>query len=274
MMISTHGLQFHVDDRGKGEAIVFLHGFTGAVDNWTPFTEDWSDRYRCIAIDLIGHGKSSKPEDPAYYSMESMSQYLKDILDQLNVKNANVIGYSMGGRLALSFAAHHPSYVKSLILESSSPGLETIEEREERILKDDALAKRIAEDGVESFVTFWEEVPLFRTQKRLPQSLQRELRKQRLTNSTTGLVNSLKGMGTGAQPSNWDKLKAISIPTLLLVGEYDKKFVSIANRMNERLPNGQIEEIIDAGHTIHLEQPQIFDKMVIGFLGKLKVRQN
>ncbi|WP_377888070.1 2-succinyl-6-hydroxy-2,4-cyclohexadiene-1-carboxylate synthase [Alkalihalobacillus sp. R86527] len=274
MMITSDGLQFHVEDRGEGDVIVLLHGFTGALENWRPFIEKWSDRYRCIAVDLIGHGKSSKPELPACYTMEAMSRYLKDILDQLNVKKANLVGYSMGGRFALSFAVQYPTYVKSLILESSSPGLETAEEREERIMKDRALSKRIDESGIEAFVSFWESLPLFQTQKRLPSSVQREIKDQRLANSKVGLINSLKGMGTGTQPSNWEQLPHLQHPILLLVGEEDKKFIRIANRMAERLPEGIVKKINGAGHTIHVEQPQIFDKMVIGFLEKLSERQN
>ncbi|MCA0986453.1 2-succinyl-6-hydroxy-2,4-cyclohexadiene-1-carboxylate synthase [Guptibacillus algicola] len=274
MLIPSHGLQFHVEDRGEGDVIVLLHGFTGAVENWEPFIEKWSDRYRCIAVDLIGHGKSSKPDHATSYTMGAMSIYLKDILDQLNVKKANLIGYSMGGRFALSFAVKYPAYVKSLILESSSPGLETAEEREERITKDSALAKRIAESGIDEFVAFWESLPLFQSQQHLPSSVQREIRNQRLTNSTTGLINSLKGMGTGTQPSNWEQLMYLPHPMLLLVGEEDEKFIEIANRMAERLPEAIVEQINEASHTIHVEQPQIFDKMVIGFLEKLSERQN
>lgn len=274
MIISIQKFQFNIEDKGEGDVILFLHGFTGSASNWQPFIDAWSNRHRCIAVDLIGHGKSSKPQNVEHYTMDAMSDYLKAILDRLNVKQANILGYSMGGRLALSFATHYPTYVKSLILESSSPGLQTSKEREERISKDHALASRISERGIAEFVSFWESLPLFAGQKKLPQSVQNKIREQRLSNSSIGLINSLKGMGTGAQSSNWEKLQHVNVPTLLLVGEHDEKFIKIAKSMAERLHDGVIEKINGAGHTIHVEEPQIFDKMVVGFLEKLSETQN
>ncbi|KMM37293.1 2-succinyl-6-hydroxy-2,4-cyclohexadiene-1-carboxylate synthase [Guptibacillus hwajinpoensis] len=268
MMIDVEDLSFYVEKKGEGEPILLLHGFTGSSSNWQPFIDKWSSSFQIIAVDLIGHGKSSKPDDPSFYSMETMSGYLKKVLDRLNVNKVHLLGYSMGGRLALSFAIQYPSLVKSLILESSSPGLPTIEERGERVRKDNALANRIKEKGISEFVQFWETIPLFASQKNLSQSVQSKVREQRLRNSEIGLANSLIGMGTGAQSSYWDHLDHLEFPVLLLTGELDKKFVSIAKQMKKSLSRADFVQINNVGHTIHVEEPQIFDKMVVAFLKK------
>ena len=137
----------------------------------------------------------------------------------------------MGGRLALSYAMEYPHRVRKLILESSSPGLKTEEERKNRQIQDHKLAQFILDKGIESFVDYWENIPLFSTQKSLPEAKQQEIRKQRLQNSPTGLANSLKGMGSGAQPSWWDRLSEFEVETLLLTGSLDQKFCSIAEQM-------------------------------------------
>ena len=268
MMIEVEDLSFYVEKKGKGETLLLLHGFTGASSNWKPFIDKWSSSFQVIAVDLIGHGKSSKPDDPSFYSIEKMSGYLKKVLDRLNVTNVHLLGYSMGGRLALSFAIRYPSLVKSLILESSSPGLLTIGERDERVRKDHALATRIKEKGISEFVQFWETISLFASQRNLPQSVQSKVREQRLRNSEIGLANSLIGMGTGAQPSYWNQLNHMAFPVLLLTGELDQKFVSIAKRMKKSLSRADFVQINHVGHTIHVEEPQIFDKMVVAFLKK------
>ncbi|MBN8209443.1 2-succinyl-6-hydroxy-2,4-cyclohexadiene-1-carboxylate synthase [Bacillus sp. NTK071] len=268
MMIGVEDLSFHVEKKGEGETVLLLHGFTGSSSNWAPFIDKWSSSFQVIAVDLIGHGKSSKPDDYSCYTMETMSRYLRILLDHLNVDKVHLLGYSMGGRLGLWFAIQYPLMIKSLILESSSPGLFTLRERDERVRKDHALANRIKKRGISEFVQFWETIPLFASQKNLHESVQSEIRKQRLRNSEIGLANSLLGMGTGAQPSYWSELEHLKFPVLLMAGELDQKFVLIAKQMEKSLSQADFVQINDVGHTIHVEEPQIFDKMVVAFLKK------
>ncbi|MGA9286711.1 MAG: 2-succinyl-6-hydroxy-2,4-cyclohexadiene-1-carboxylate synthase [Anaerobacillus sp.] len=268
MMVKIEGQSFHVEIEGVGEPLLLLHGFTGDSSSWSSFIQSWSSSFQVVAIDLIGHGKSSKPLDPSYYSMEAMSSTLKKLLDHLGLNKIHILGYSMGGRFALSFTLQYPSYVKSLILESSSPGLKTSMEREERRQRDHALAERIIEKGIVDFVEFWETIPLFASQQQLPEEVQSKTRAQRLRNSEIGLSNSLKGMGTGAQKPLWNQLNRLDIPVLLITGELDKKFISIAKQMEKAISQADFVQINDAGHTIHVEHPQIFDKIVVAFLKK------
>ncbi len=167
--------------------------------------------------------------------------------------------------MALHLAVTRPHLVSHLILESASPGLLTEEERSARRVKDEALAERILEQGMEEFVNFWEDIPLFETQKRLPASIQEEIRQGRLGQRPIGLVNSLKGMGTGSQPSWWEHLSAMEIPVDLLVGELDEKFVGIAKRMKERNPTFTITSFSGCGHAIHVEEPQKFGTIIEDF---------
>ncbi|WP_283153836.1 2-succinyl-6-hydroxy-2,4-cyclohexadiene-1-carboxylate synthase [Guptibacillus hwajinpoensis] len=268
MIYTVGGQPFHVEIAGEGEPLLLLHGFTGSSENWSSFMKRWSRLYKVIAIDLIGHGESAKPNDASQYTMESMGSYLKQLLNLLGIDQLHLLGYSMGGRFALSFAVQYPSLIKTLILESSSPGLFTEDQRRERVQKDHALARRIQKEGIEDFVTFWESLPLFSSQKKLSPSIQSEIRKQRLSNTEIGLANSLIGMGTGAQASYWSVLEKITFPVLLIVGEYDQKFISIGKQMEKKLPQADFVQIIGAGHTIHVEEPEIFDKMVVAFLKK------
>ncbi|MBO1914528.1 alpha/beta fold hydrolase, partial [Microvirga sp. 3-52] len=106
------------------------------------------------------------------------------------------VGYSMGGRIALSYTINHPKRVASLILESSTPGLETERERIERMNKDKILAQKICSEGILSFVEFWEGIPLFDTQKKLSTEQQQKIRTERLSQNAVGLANSLLGIGT------------------------------------------------------------------------------
>lgn len=246
--------------------LVLLHGFTGSTANWAHQQAVFAAHYRTIVVDLLGHGQTEAPADPARYSMEQSASDLAGLLTTIAPGPVNLLGYSMGGRLALYFAAHYPYLVQSLILESASPGLADDEARQERIHSDGELADAIEAGGMAAFVERWEKLPLFVTQQTLPPTVQSQLHEQRLQNRPQGLANSLRGMGTGRQPSLWEQLTTLSVPALLLAGELDQKFKVIAQQMATYLPKATVTIVPEAGHTIHLEQPQAFQEHVLNFL--------
>lgn len=262
MILRVNEIDYFVDVKGEGFPLVFLHGFTGDTHTWDEITGRLKKSYQCIAIDIIGHGRSESPSDSARYTMDQASRDIKTILIQLDIKSAAFIGYSMGGRLALHFSNLYPECVSALLLESASPGLKTEEEQIERRKRDHALAERIMDEGVEAFVNFWEEIPLFSTQKRLPIEVQESIRRQRLQQTPVGLSNSLKGMGTGAQPSWWGSLHELSFPVILMIGELDRKFAAIAEEMGKYIPEVEIITFFDTGHAIHVEEPRKFGTMI------------
>ena len=260
------GVNYAYRRSGHGEPLVLLHGFTGSQTNWEAHIDAFAAQYSVITVDLLGHGQSDSPGDNERYSMENAAEDLITLFANLDLPSVNLLGYSMGGRLALYVALHYPNHVQSLILESASPGLKTESEREARRRSDEMLAHRIERDGVEAFVDYWENLPLWDSQKSLPDEVSASLRAQRLSNDPTGLANSLRGMGTGAQPSLWGQLSEAPMPVQLIIGELDSKFVNIASEMHKILPHSRLSIIPDAGHTAHLEQPARFSTIVLQFL--------
>ncbi len=264
--LHVNGVHLNVALSGAGLPLVLLHGFTGSITSWKPHIPIFEKRFQTIAVDLLGHGSSDSPADPMRYRMERCVEDLISIFEQLGLEQVSLLGYSMGGRVALHVAAAHPDRVHTLVLESASPGLAGPAERQARMASDGALADSIERDGLEAFVNEWEHLRLFVTQARLPESVRAELRAQRLQNNPRGLANSLHGLGTGAQTSLWGRLREIRVPTLLIAGMLDQKFTAIARAMAGALPNARLALVPDAGHTIHLEQPEVFDKLVLEFL--------
>jgi 2-succinyl-6-hydroxy-2,4-cyclohexadiene-1-carboxylate synthase len=173
----------------------------------------------------------------------------------------------MGGRLALGFALTHPERVSALILESSSAGLAGASERTARIYSDEALAERIITVGIEAFVDEWEKLPLWASQT---PHIRQALRLQRLNNNPIGLANSLRGMGTGAQPYWGDSLSSLTMPVLYLTGALDDKFTSIASQMIRHTPYGMHITIAGAGHAVHLEAPQGYIHAIRAFLQQVQ----
>jgi 2-succinyl-6-hydroxy-2,4-cyclohexadiene-1-carboxylate synthase len=266
MDLDIEGVRYHIEICGEGYPLLLLHGFTGDSSTWMPFCKTWGLHSRMIIPDIIGHGKTEAPPQLERYQIESAAHDLNQILENLGVEKTDLLGYSMGGRLALTFAMLFPEKVRRLILESSSPGLATEAERTERRMKDGELANFIIEKGMESFVDHWEKIPLFSTMESLSPKVKAAVRQQRLSHSPQGLAKSLLGMGTGAQSSWWDSLKQLNCKILLLTGEKDDKFCGIAETMQQLLKNSRWMVVKDSGHAIHVEVKEKFGTIVSEFL--------
>lgn len=260
------GVRYNVETVGEGFPVILLHGFTGDSTTWASYFEEWGQHSKLVAVDIIGHGKTDSPEDINRYRMLSVCDDLFLLMEKLSIKKADIIGYSMGGRLALSFALKYPTKVRKLVLESTSPGLKSEDERKVRIEQDQKLASFIKEEGIQAFVEYWGNIPLFQSQKKLPRIVQEQIKEQRLQNSPIGLALSLEGMGTGAQPSWWGNLPELDHETLLITGEEDQKFCKIAEEMTKELKNASWETIAGCGHAIHVEDREKFGTIVSRFL--------
>ncbi len=262
LTLPIRSLDYHVRLFNKDglKKIVLLHGFTGSMKTWEEVIEELPNSLAILAIDLIGHGKTAKPLEASRYSVEEQIEDLRTIFDQIGWKDFILVGYSMGGRLALSYANKYS--VAHLILESSSPGVQDKEAREQRIEADSNLAAMIEKEGIESFVEYWGNIPLFLSQKKLSLKKRRAIREERVSQEEIGLANSLRGFSTGIQPSLWDKLDSMIFPVTLVTGAEDKKFCEIAKKMEEILPNVKRITVKEVGHAIHVENPKLFATIV------------
>ncbi len=246
--------------------VLFLHGFLGAGRDWNACMTALSDQFRCIAVDLPGHGRSVNLDDAAY-TFPGCATAIIDTLDQLNYETCSVVGYSMGGRVALYLANTFPDRINKLVLESSSPGLRTEKERQARREHDARLARELETGDWEAFLTRWYVQPLFRTLIRDQKRLERMIAERR-HNNPLELARSLRGLGTGTQPSLWNQLPKINVRLMLLVGEHDTKFRAIANEMAALQPQAQVAVVPDAGHNVHEEHPAAFIEIVRAFLAE------
>jgi len=262
----VNGVRFAVRESGRGDTVLLLHGFTGSSASFANLMSALSERYHVLAPDLLGHGKTDAPLDWHRYSMEHAVRDIESLFDALDVPEAGMIGYSMGGRIALSFACDFPQRIKSLVLESASPGILESHEREVRIRSDWELSARLLAEGVESFVEYWQSIPLFQNHGQKNPLVAAQEQRIRLSQRAAGLAASLKGCGTGAQSPRWDALSHLRLPVLLVTGETDPKFQNIASQMVRILPHARHVSVSNAGHTVHLEQPRAFETNVIEFL--------
>ncbi len=264
---SDEGPRAKAPEHARRVPVVLLHGFTGSKESWLELREALSDSRRVVSIDLPGHGGTQAGSEAENYSMGRAVAMVKALMaDCLDAPRFSLVGYSMGGRLALAIALDHGSSVEKLVLESASPGIADGAERARRRQSDEELAAFVESEGIEAFVNRWERLPLFDSLAALSPDKRYHMRRVRLRCAPSGLALSLRAMGTGVQPWLGDRLSELAMPTLLVAGALDGKFTRIAREMASLIPHARLGIIEAAGHAPHLEQSGRFNRVVAEFL--------
>ena len=243
---------------------LFLHGFMGSAGDWRDVAGTLNQRYRCVAVDLPGHGSSLRLPTKTY-TMGGAARAVLGVLDGLGARRAAVVGYSMGGRLALYLALRQPQRCSRLLLESASPGIGDAAERRARRAADEGHAARLESGDFDAFLRDWYEQPLFASLAKNTDLLSRTIEARR-NNDPAELARSLRGMGTGSAPSLWGELANLRTPTLALAGELDEKFAKLARRMQASTPHLHSALVPRAGHNVRLEARDTYSQLLEEFL--------
>jgi 2-succinyl-6-hydroxy-2,4-cyclohexadiene-1-carboxylate synthase len=268
--LTTANYQFYysLDGDRTQPVILFLHGFMGNSHEFDEAIQLLKHNFYCLKVDLPGHGNTKVLGSEDSYTMANTAQGLIELLDNLQIHQCFLVGYSMGGRLALYLTLYFPHRFPKVILESASPGLATAAERQERMKRDGQIARKL-ERSLEKndFIAFlrnWYQQPIFGNIKNHPHF--QHLLKIRIQNNPIELAKSLRLMGTGCQPSLWEKLKDNSSDLLLIVGKNDEKFIEINQKMAEICQHCHLKIVSHASHNIHFEKPKDFVENIKLFL--------
>ncbi|TAE54179.1 MAG: 2-succinyl-6-hydroxy-2,4-cyclohexadiene-1-carboxylate synthase [Nostocales cyanobacterium] len=255
-----------VKNPGK-PVILFLHGFMGKIDEFDDAIKLLGDNFSYLTLDLPGHGKTKVLAGDEYYKIENTAQGIINLLDELEIQECYLVGYSMGGRLGVYLTLHFPERFIKAVIESASPGLRNNTERLARIKKDYQIARKligiIDESEFKDFLDYWYNQEIFGNLKNHPNYY--NMLHSRLENDPLHLGKSLQFLGTGYQPSLWDKFRENRVPLMLLVGEYDEKFIQINKLMRCMTTSARMEIISKAGHNTHLENTLAFVQYLNAF---------
>lgn len=263
---SWDGVSLRAEVAGSGPSVVILHGFTGSAEAMQPLSSQLADTHTVISVDLLGHGDSGVPRDPTRYTSASLERDLDAVLEQLQVSAPALVGYSLGGRLALSYACSHPQGPSRVVAIGVGLGIEDPEARRARVAHDEDLARSIETGGVEAFVDHWMEQPLIADQATRGSASWEEARARRLAQSPDGLIGMLRGFGQGVMPALAPRLAELSQPVLFVVGSQDAKYLVEARRASEIAPQGRLAVVPGAGHAPHLMAPAATVTLIREFL--------
>ena len=238
-------------------ALMFLHGFLGSKLDWKPAMTGLARSFYCVSVDLPGHGQSTSLS-PEMYTFEGVSRALCDIVTELDRGLFHIIGYSMGGRIGLYTALNNPDLFESILLESAHPGISGEMEKRQRIRIDLNRAERLERSSFLAFLKEWYHMPIFSSLER-QEGLQTQLIESRLKNNNPReLARALKGLGTGVQPSLWDRISNSDLTIHFITGELDARYKEIGEQLALRVPTIDVHVVPNAGHNVHLEQPKTF----------------
>jgi len=249
---------------GEGTPVTLLHGFTQSGRSWKEVITTMPQGWRWVVPDLRGHGET-RIRPGVECTMDGCAADLEMLWDHLGVERTHLVGYSMGGRLALHVAARKPERLLSLLTIGAHAGLEE-DARVGRQLGDEALAQRIENDGLEPFVKYWSAVPLFAGLERRGPAFVAKLRAERLNNTVAGLACSLREMGAGMMQPVWDDLARLTVPSTFVAGQLDHGYVASARRLAAAVPNGRVEVVQRSGHAVHQERPEAFARVLANHL--------
>jgi 2-succinyl-6-hydroxy-2,4-cyclohexadiene-1-carboxylate synthase len=228
------------------ETVVLLHGFAGTGRLWDPVVARLDgERYRPLAPDLRGHGTAAARRPVSFDGC------VEDVLG-LVAHPFTLVGYSMGGRIALRVALAAPERIDRLVLAATTAGIDHDAERAQRRAADEALADQVERGSIEDFADRWTAQPLFAG---TPPAAAATWRADILENDPVALAAALRGIGTGAMESLWNRLGELTMPATVLAGERDPKFRALGQRLADGLPHGELVIVEGAGHGIPREDP-------------------
>jgi pimeloyl-ACP methyl ester carboxylesterase len=258
------GIELAIEVRGEGPALVCVHGFGGAKEDFADHLEALAERWRVITVDLRGHGDSDAPSDPSSYSLDRLARDVEAVADAVGAERFRLLGHSMGGMVARRIVLDHPERVEALVLMSTAAGPPVGIDPD---LVDVGASLALA-DWVELTRMLDEVAPL-----KTPAY-------QRVIDERDGFADFIAWKWSRVAPPMWaalapqiarepvdlDRLRAVTVPTLVIVGDLDAAFYDGSLALAEAVPGSRLAVIGDAGHHPQFEQPDAWLEAVTTFL--------
>jgi pimeloyl-ACP methyl ester carboxylesterase len=250
MKAKLNGLEIEYQDGGQGSPVLLGHGYSATGRMWDGQRAALGDGYRIISWDMRGHGQTESPSDPKQYSAALTVADMRALLGHCGVERAVIGGLSLGGYVSLAFYLTYPEMVRALVICDSGPGYRNAEARTAWNTRAHDRAAELERQGLEALA-----------------GRSREMREAMGHHrSAQGLAHAARGMLAQEGSAVIDGLGSIKVPALIIVGDQDRPFLAPCEYMAKKIPGARLEVIPGAGHSSNLDQPELFNRALRGFL--------
>jgi pimeloyl-ACP methyl ester carboxylesterase len=261
----VNGVKLYYEIEGQGPALALVHEFAGSARSWAPQVAAFRSRYRVLTYNCRGYPPSTVPGDPGAYSQDLSIEDLRRLLEHLRIEEVCLLGFSMGGGIALNFAIRHPGGVRALVLVGTGSGSE---DRSTFAAAFGAVADRLEREGAAAVADDYLRGPT-RVQllRKRPGAWER-LREEFGQLSGAGLANTIRRAIT-RRPAVYElaeELRTLPVPTLVLVGAEDQPALKASEFLAATIPGARLQVFPRSGHMLNLEEPDRFNAAVLGFL--------
>jgi pimeloyl-ACP methyl ester carboxylesterase len=270
-VIAADGVKLYIEEVGSGTPIVFVHEFAGDHRSWEPQLRHFARRYRCIAFNARGYPPSDVPSDGEKYSQNHARDDIRAVLDGLSIARAHIVGLSMGGFASLHFGLQYPDRALSLVVAGcgygAQPGKRAQFEQEV-----EATAKMISTQGMAKTAESYALGPTrVQFQNKDPRGWA-ELAAQLAEHSSTGSSLTMLGVQR-RRPSLYDlvdRMRRLTVPTLIVTGDEDEPCLEPGLLMKRSIATSGLVVIPNSGHTINLEEPDLFNRICDDFFHQVE----
>ena len=265
MKARVNGVELYYEIHGHGDWLVLAHEFSGGYKSWQPQVDALQAEHRIVVYNNRGYPPSTVPTDPAAYSQEHSIEDLRQLLAHVGVERPVLVGFSMGGSIVLNFALAYPERVRALVLAGTGTG--SID-KAQNARDFGPIADRFLTDGPakvgEDYLRGPTRVQLLRKNPAAWGKLYAEFAEL----SSIGMAYTLRGVQL-KRPTMYElesKLRALAVPTLVLVGGEDAPALEPSRFLARTIPNATLQVLPGTGHTLQLEEPEIFNAAVLAFV--------
>jgi pimeloyl-ACP methyl ester carboxylesterase len=261
------GVKLHYEEIGAGAPVVFVHEFAADHRSWEMQMRHFGQRYRCITFGARGYPPSDVPEKPESYSQNRAADDILAVMDHLKIDKAHVVGLSMGGFATLHFGFRHPTRALSLVVAGVGYGAEKDQQAKFKG-EVEVVAKSLTTEGMAKFAEKYAYGPTrVQFENKDPRGFA-QFKKELGEHSALGSANTQLGV-QAQRPSLYDlldKMRALTVPTLVLTGDEDWPCLTPSVLMKREIPSAALAVMPNCGHTINLEDPDLFNQIVGDFI--------
>ena len=267
------GIKLYAESQGEGVPIVFVHELAGSCRSFDLQVKDWRSKWRCITFNARGYPPSEVPPGVDSYAQGHAAADIAAVMDGFGLKDAHIVGVSMGSASTLQYAIRHPDRVRSITLTSIGSGSDL--KPGEFAASMEVLAELALSKGMRALAEHYAAIP---TRYRLKEKNPAEYKNfidQLAAGSALGITNTMRGVQSKRAPlyAHQERIAALDVPALVVLGDEDEPCIKPSHFLGENLPGARLEIVAKTGHCVNLEEPALYNRLVIGFIEDIEARR-